>query len=367
MKSLGSIFGNHVKISLFGESHGEGVGVVIDGFPAGLQIDEALLRMELDRRKPGSQPWNSARKEGDLPQFISGVFKGKTTGTPICVLFRNQDTRSQDYKGLDKQFRPSHADYTGALRYGGFNDPRGGGHFSGRLTTGMVVAGALAKQWLALRGVQIQGHLSRVGKVQDLSFSEAMSQGLVLTEDFPMFSNEAATYAKEAIESARMDLDSVGAEAELAISGMPGGVGNPIFDTLEGDLAKALFAVPAVKGVAFGSGFDLAQMRGSEANDRWLKDGAGITTSSNHNGGVLGGISSGQLIMLRAAIKPTASIGREQETWDGESGMTKLQIKGRHDPCIGPRALPVLEAMTAFVLMDFLIGHVGIWESMERK
>lgn len=364
---MGSVLGHHIKMSLFGESHGEGVGVVIDGFPAGLLIDETQLRSELDRRKPGSQPWNSARKEGDLPQFISGVYKGRTTGTPICVLFRNQDTRSQDYKGLEKQFRPSHADYTGALRYGGYNDPRGGGHFSGRLTTGMVVAGALCKQWLMQRGILIQGHLSRVGEVKDLSMLQAMSQGLDLTVDFPMFSTEAALAAQKCIESARMDLDSVGAEVEIAVSGMVRGVGNPIFDTLEGELAKALFGVPAVKGVAFGSGFDFVQMRGSEANDRWLKDQQGIRTSSNHNGGILGGISSGEAILLKAAIKPTASIGREQETWDGESGMSKLQIKGRHDPCIGPRALPVLEAMTAFVLADFMIGHIGLWESMERK
>lgn len=364
---MGSIFGNQIKISLFGESHGEGVGLVLDGFPAGLKIDETQLREELDRRKPGGQPWNSARKEGDLPQFISGVYKGKTTGSPICVLFRNQDTRSQDYKDLDKKFRPSHADYTGFLRYGGNNDPRGGGHFSGRLTTGMVLAGALAKQWLLQRNIVVSGHLSQVGKIKDISISEAMSSGLALTSSFPMFDSEASSYAQMEIESARMELDSIGAEVEVAVTGMPGGVGNPIFDTIEGELAKALFAVPAVKGVAFGSGFDLVSMRGSEANDLWIKEESSVTTTSNHNGGVLGGISSGQPIVLRAAIKPTASIGRGQETWDGEEGTTVLQIKGRHDPCIGPRALPVVEAMTAFVVMDFLMGHIGLRDSMEGK
>lgn len=364
---MGSTIGNNVKLSLFGESHGEGVGVVIDGFPAGLHIDESFIRRELDRRKPGSEAWNSARKEGDVPQFISGIYKGKTTGTPICVLFKNQDTRSQDYKNIESQFRPSHADYTGFLRYAGHNDPRGGGHFSGRLTTGMVVAGALAKQWLFNREIQILGHLSQVGSVKDIGIAQAIASEMVISTNFPMYSLEAASLAQMAIESARMGLDSVGAEIEVAILGMPKGIGNPIFDTIEGELAKAIFAVPAVKGVAFGSGFDLVNMKGSEANDLWQISENEITAATNHNGGIIGGISTGMPIQFRVAVKPTASIGKVQHTWDGGEGMSDLQIKGRHDPCIGPRALPVVESITAIVVMDLILSHIGLFDSIERK
>lgn len=357
---MGSTFGKNIKLSIFGESHGQGIGVVIDGFPSGLKIDETHIRMELDRRKPGQNAWSTPRKEGDLPQVLSGIYKGFTTGAPIAIFFKNQDTRSQDYQNLEQHFRPSHGDYTGHVRYDGFNDPRGGGHFSGRLTTGMVYAGAIMKQWLLTQGVEIAGHVSQVGTVVDEDLMDALASGGMLCKDFPMFSEVAANAAKEEIEAARMALDSVGAKLTLAAIGMPIGVGNPIFENIESHVASILYGVPAVKGVSFGSGFDLVRMRGSEANDRMEKTQAGVKTLSNHSGGISGGISNGMPVICHVAVKPTASIGMIQETWDGKEETRPLQIKGRHDPCIGPRALPVAEAMFAFALGDLLLGDMGI-------
>lgn len=358
---MASTFGKQITLTLMGESHGEMVGVVISGFPAGLKINEALIRAELDRRKPGQNLWSTARKEGDLPQFLTGVYQHRTTGTPITIVFKNQDKRSQDYKGLNAHFRPAHADFTGQARYDGFNDPRGGGHFSGRLTVGMVIAGALAKQWLKLTGIEIHGHLSQVGNVLDLKLEEAMRMNHGIQTDFPMFSVDACEAAKEEIEQARLTLDSIGAEAEIVVTGMPVGIGSPIFDTVEGHIAKALFGVPAVKGISFGTGFDLVRLKGSEANDCFVMTPEGLRLSSNHNGGINGGISNGEAIVVKAAIKPTASIAKAQYTYDG-TGMSWLEIKGRHDPCIGPRALPVIEAMVAFAIMDMLVAHMGINE-----
>lgn len=357
---MGSTFGKNIKLSIFGESHGQGIGVVIDGFPSGLKIDETHIREELDRRKPGTNAWSTPRKEGDLPQVLSGIYKGFTTGAPIAIFFKNQDTRSQDYQNLAQHFRPSHADYTGNVRYDGFNDPRGGGHFSGRLTTGMVYAGAIMKQWLLTQGVEVKGHVSQVGPVIDDDLMEALTSGRGHCKDFPMFSESAAGLAKEEIERARMALDSIGAKLTLAAIGMPVGVGNPIFENVESHVASILYGVPAVKGVSFGSGFDLVEMRGSVANDRMEKTEAGVKTLSNHSGGISGGITSGMPIICHVAVKPTASIGMLQETWDGKDGFSPLQITGRHDPCIGPRALPVAEAMFAFALGDLLMGAIGI-------
>lgn len=364
---MGSTFGKNIKLSIFGESHGQGVGVVIDGFPAGIKIDETKVREELDRRKPGQNAWSTPRKEGDLPQVLSGLYKGFTTGAPIAIFFKNQDTRSQDYQNLEQHFRPSHADYTGSIRYAGFNDPRGGGHFSGRLTTGMVYAGAIMKQWLLENGVEIYGHVSQVGTAQDEPLEVAMASKKTLCSDFPMFSEEAAKEAKDQIEEARMALDSIGAKLVFGATGIPVGIGNPIFENIESHVASVLFGVPAVKGVSFGSGFDLVSMRGTQANDLMQKEDGVVRTLTNHNGGINGGISNGMPIICNVAIKPTASIGKVQETWDGNEQTSPLQIKGRHDPCIGPRALPVAEAMFAFALGDLLLGAIGINESMKRR
>lgn len=356
---MGSIFGNNIKIALFGESHGEGVGVTIDGFPAGLAIDETFIRTELDRRKPGQSIMTTMRKEGDLPQVISGIYKGRTTGSPINVWFKNQDTKSQDYESLKMHYRPSHADYTGKIRYEGYNDPRGGGHFSGRLTVGIVYAGALMKQWLSDQGVHICGHISQIGEISDLDLCEQVKIGCPLSEEFPMYDPQCAMKAKQLVDDVRMNLDSIGAKLTVGIFGMPCGIGNPIFDQIESQLSYGLFAVPGVKGVSFGSGFDLVKMKGSEANDRMREEDGRMTTLSNHSGGVNGGITNGMPIICSVAMKPTASIAMGQETWAEEDGMKLLQIKGRHDPCIGIRALPVVEAMAALVAGDFLIAAVN--------
>lgn len=352
---MGSVFGKNLKLSLFGESHGAGVGLVLDGFPPGLLVDEVAIRRELDRRKPGQNAWSTSRSEGDLPQIMGGIYRGLTTGTPLAIFFKNQDTRSQDYGNLESHYRPSHADFTGMVRYDGFNDPRGGGHFSGRLTTGMVYAGALAKQWLSGQGIEVLGHLSQVGQTLDQPLEAALEEHKCIQPDFPMFSESAAAAAKAEIESARMSLDSVGAKITVAALNMPVGVGNPIFENLESHVASALFAVPGVKGISFGSGFDLVGMRGSEANDRLYEADGKTLTRTNHSGGINGGISNGMPIVVHVAVKPTASIGLPQETLKENGQLGLLQIKGRHDPCIGPRALPVIEAMFALALMDLLM------------
>lgn len=353
---MGSIFGKHIKIALFGESHGEGVGVTIDGFPAGIKVDESFIRLELDRRKPGKSTLTTARKEGDLPQVLSGVYRGYTTGTPIHVWFKNQDTRSQDYAGLKKHYRPSHADYTGEIRYGGFNDPRGGGHFSGRLTVGIVYAGALMKQWLALQGISIKGHISEIGDLRDETIESAIGKNGVLSDYFPMYNEAIAKEASHYVERIRMATDSIGAKISIAILNVPAGIGNPIFDQIESQLSYGLFGIPGVKGVSFGSGFELTKMKGSEANDLLYRAEEEMRTLSNHSGGINGGITNGMPIICHVAMRPTASIAKAQMTWNGEC-IEPLQIKGRHDPCIAIRALPVIEAMAALVIGDFLVVH----------
>lgn len=349
---MGSNFGKNLKLSIFGESHGVGVGMVLDGFPAGLSVDYDMVRMELDRRKPGMDVWSTPRKESDIPQVLGGINNGRTTGAPIAIFFENQDRKSDDYISSELHYRPSHADFTGMIRYSGFNDLRGGGHFSGRLTTGMVYAGSLAKQLLAQNGIVINGHLSQVGAVKDLSLEMAFSNKLGLQADFPMFSEQSSLAAKLEIEEARTALDSVGAEITISAHGMPAGVGNPIFENIESHVASALFAIPGVKGISFGSGFDFATLRGSEANDCFYQDEGIVRTKTNHNGGINGGISNGMPIIVHVAIKPTPSIGIAQETLKANGNIEPLTIKGRHDPCIGPRALPVVEAMFALALLD---------------
>lgn len=355
---MGSVFGKNLKLSIFGESHGAGVGAVIDGFPSGILVDEVAIRRELDRRRPGQNTWSTPRSESDLPQVVSGIYKGYSTGTPIAVIFKNQDTRSGDYENIEVHDRPSHGDYTGRIKYKGFNDPRGGGHFSGRLTTGMVYAGSLAKQVLAGQyGIAIKGHVSQVGSVKDMEIEKAISEGMLLSGDFPMFSEDKAGDAIRLIEETRKAGDSVGARLSVAAVGVKAGYGNPIFDNLESQLASGLFSVPGVKGVSFGAGFDVVEMTGSSANDRFISKDGKVMTETNHSGGINGGISNGMPIIVHVALRPTPSIGLVQETLKGNGEMGHLVIKGRHDPCIGPRALSVIEAMLAFALLDCILGE----------
>jgi chorismate synthase len=348
-------WGRCVRLSIFGESHGKGVGVIVDGLPAGEAIDADGIAREMARRAPGRDAYSTARREGDAVEILSGVKDGRTAGTPICGLIRNSDARSGDYDG---SLRPGHADWTALLRYGGFADMRGGGHFSGRLTAPIVFAGALAKQILLRRGVCIYGRIVATGGVTDTEnpCGEADWKALAGLK-FPA-SEAAAASMKAAIESARADGDSVGGIVEAAAYGLPGGIGDPFFASVESVVASMLFSVPAVKGLAFGDGFRLAELRGSEANDALFIDDGVIRSRTNHSGGVLGGISNGMPLTVRAAFKPTPSIAKPQRTVNPrDMKETELSIKGRHDPCIVPRAVPVVEAGLAISLLDCMLAR----------
>jgi len=316
-----------MNYTIFGESHGPAIGAAITGVPAGLELDWNLISSEMARRAPGQGVLTTARKEADLPEIISGVFEGKTTGTPLCALIRNTDTRSKDYGDLKIKPRPGHGDYAGWVASRGCQDYRGGGHFSGRLTAPLVFAGAVAKQILRERGVSVSARISMVGGVE----------------------NPTAEQLEETILAAKNDLDSVGGAIACEVQGLPAGLGAPDFGcNVEGIFSQYLFAVPAVKAVAFGAGFGFAHMRGSEANDPFCMDGDNVKTRTNHAGGINGGITNGMPVTFEVAIRPTPSISREQDTVNLETGENaKLVIKGRHDPCILPRAVVVIEAAAA--------------------
>ncbi len=361
---MGSTFGEHIKISIFGESHGGGIGVVIDGFPAGIAWDEAFILKEMARRKPSSSPGSTQRREGDIPKVISGVYNGKTSGTPICAVIENTDTRSGDYTQFATTPRPGHADYTGSLRYQGFQDPRGGGHFSGRLTAPLVFAGAAAKLVLKERGIFVGAHISQVGDVKDTPFNPVEVNPQLLSrlceKEYPIINDTACSDILALTEEVRREGDSIGGIIECAVCNIPAGIGSPIFGAVESKLAVALFAIPGVHGVDFGSGFAGASMRGSENNDTFITDGVSVSTSSNRHGGILGGITSGMPIIFSCAFKPTASIFKAQGTVNLQT-MTpaKLEIKGRHDPCIVYRAVPVVEAAAALSVLDLLLEAQG--------
>lgn len=356
---MGSTWGNAIHISVFGESHGAGIGVVIDGFPSGVPYDEAFVLREMERRAPGRNQQSTQRKEADLPLIQSGIYNGKTTGTPICALIQNTNQHSGDYASLAAQPRPGHADYTGMLRYKGCNDPRGGGHFSGRLTAPLVFAGALCKLWLQTQGVQVGSHIQSIAQIQDMPFDDVdvtPAQLEALREaDYPVNNPRALEAMLAAIEDARMEQDSVGGVIECAAIGLPAGLGSPMLDTVESRLASILFAVPAVKGVEFGAGFAFAALRGSHANDALYQENGVVKTETNNNGGINGGITNGMPLIVRACIKATPSIGITQETLNLQTGKTEpLSIHGRHDPCIVTRAAPVIEAACAIALADLL-------------
>lgn len=359
---MSSQWGSKLKISLFGESHGKGIGVIMDGVPPGIQLDMAFIRRQMERRSPGRNRWSTQRKEGDVPEILSGVYNDHTTGTPLSMVIFNKDTRSGDYKGLDETPRPGHADYTGRIRYKGFNDPRGGGHFSGRLTAPLVFAGAVAQQILAKEGIFIGAHINKIECITDQELDwKNISRDMIYIlkeSDFPVLDKNAGEQMKQVILSAFNELDSVGGEITMFSIGVPPGIGSPIFDALESKIASLVLSVPGVKGISFGTGFDLADMRGSAANDPYrMKDGKVVTTS-NHNGGILGGISNGMPIVCKAVIKPTASIASVQKTVDFTTGENAdLSVHGRHDPCIVPRAVPVMEACLALALADGILDE----------
>ncbi|WP_308780361.1 chorismate synthase [uncultured Clostridium sp.] len=359
---MSGVFGNNVKISIFGESHGNAIGVTIDGLPCGFEIDMDKVLFEMERRAPGKNQLSTARKEKDLPEILSGYFEGRTTGTPLCAIIRNSDTRSKDYSKTKDFVRPGHADYSGFERYSGFNDYRGGGHFSGRLTAPLVFAGAICKQILEEKGIFIGAHIGSIKNIEDDSFNPTniSTEELLKLKDkeLPLINESLEEKIKHTIMQAKYEGDSVGGTIECAVVGIKAGVGNPFFDSIESTLAHLMFSVPAIKGIEFGRGFDMTKLFGSEANDEYYYDGDLVKTKTNNNGGILGGISNGMPIVFKVAVKPTASILKEQNTIDiNNKKDVKFIIEGRHDPCIVQRAVPVIEAVAAIGILDLIKGR----------
>ncbi|MDH8677947.1 chorismate synthase [Fusibacter bizertensis] len=362
---MSSSFGKELKISLFGESHGTAIGCVIDGLPPKIKLDLKLIEKRMLQRKPGQSKMTTPRAETDQFEILSGIFEGKTTGGPLCIQIRNADRQSDDYEELKKVFRPGHADYVGYVKSMGAYDPRGGGHFSARLTAPLVFAGAIAEQILAEKGIKIVGHIKSIGQVNGKSLSEFAHFDEELADldnqIYNIFPEELEAMLAE-VDEARIAGDSVGASVEVSVYGLPVGLGSPFFDTVEGKLAHALFAIPAVKGVEFGDGFTFAHKRGSEVIDAFVLDHQGnVQTNANHNGGINGGITNGMPLLFKCGFKPTASISMTQETLNfNTKEMTNLKVKGRHDPCVAMRAVPIVKAMAAIVLLDLLIENLGV-------
>ena len=334
---------------IFGESHGPAIGVVLEGVPAGLELDLEQVQRELDRRRPGQDPTATARKESDLVEVLSGVFEGKTTGAPLAMVIHNSDQHSKDYESIRYTPRPSHGDYAGFIKSRGCLDYRGGGHFSGRLTAPLVAAGAVAKQVLAGRGVQVGAHISSIYGICDAALEDPAELKAVAEKPFPVLDDGKGEEMRQAILEAKEAQDSVGGAIECAVTGLPAGLGAPDFGcNVEGIFAQYLFAVPAVKGIEFGAGVVFSLMRGSEANDPFAVEDGQVVTKTNHAGGINGGITNGMPVTFEVTIRPTPSISLPQESVDLRTGEeTEIEIHGRHDPCIVPRAVPVIEAAAA--------------------
>ena len=346
-----------MRYTIFGESHGPAIGVTLTGVPAGLELDWAEISREMARRAPGKNAWSTARKEADQPEVLSGVFEGRTTGAPLCAVIANTDTRSQDYSRTKDLVRPGHADYPAFVRYGGHNDYRGGGHFSGRLTAPLVFAGAVAKQLLALRGVRVGAHISSIYGVSDDPLEDWDSLRATADKNFPVLNDGKGEAMKAAIAEAKEERDSVGGSIECAVFGLPAGLGSPDFgENAEGIFSQYLFAVPAVKAVAFGAGTAFSLMRGSEANDPlYVDDDGSVKAEQNCAGGINGGITNGMPLFFEVTLRPTPSIARPQFTVNlakGENAV--LELHGRHDPCIVPRAVPVIEAAAALAACELM-------------
>ena len=358
---MSSEFGRTLRVGVFGQSHGAAIGVTVDGLPAGERIDLAELQAFLDRRKPGKSPLSTARKENDMPQFLSGLRDGATCGSPLCAVIYNSDQHSSDYTELADKPRPSHADYTAWVKWGGQADMRGGGHFSGRLTAPLCFAGAIAKQYLRQYGIEVGAHIRSIGSVEDNPFDpvtvSASTLLAVQEKFFPVLDDAAGEQMQQLIADSRDRQDSVGGVIECASVGLPAGIGDPMFDCIESRIASLVFGIPAVKGIEFGLGFGFAAQTGSQANDPFcIKDGQ-IKTVTNHNGGILGGITNGMPVLFRTVIKPTPSISQKQQTVNFRTGQpVELTITGRHDPCIVRRAVPCIESAAALALMDFLVA-----------
>ena len=353
---MSSTYGENLKLSIFGQSHGAAIGMTLDGIPAGLPVDLEALQAFLNRRAPGQNDYSTPRREEDRPEFLSGVLDGHTCGAPLAAIIRNTNTRSGDYANLKDCPRPGHADYTAQVKYGGSQDAAGGGHFSGRLTGPLCIAGGLCKQWLEARGIRIGAHIAAIAGVRDIPFDPMNPQLDAVDTRFPVLDAQAGAGMREAVSAARMDLDSVGGIIECAVTGLPVGLGEPMFGGVEGRIAQIVYGIPAVKGVEFGIGFEAANLRGSENNDPFRMEHGKVVTATNHCGGILGGITNGMPLLFRAAIKPTPSISQVQQSVSLSLGENReLVVKGRHDPCIVPRAVPVVEAAAAIALFDLIL------------
>ena len=362
---MGSVFGKNIKLSLFGESHGEAIGCIIDGFPHGIKIDNDFIESEMERRRAKNPSVSTARNEKDKVEILSGLLENKTTGMPIAAIIRNENKRSGDYSNLKIMPRPSHSDFTAMIRYRNYNDIRGGGHFSGRLTAPLVFAGALCK--LALKekfGINIAAHIKQIYNIKDKypngklpSYKEFINN---YKKELSVFDNNAMNEMIKTIKDAKMNMDSLGGIITVVAFNVPAGFGEPFYSSIESRIAECMFGVPAVKGVEFGLGFDFVHYRGSECNDAYTIKNNKIKTKTNNNGGILGGISNGMPIVVNVAIKPTPSIAKEQLTLNIKTKKEdKLIIKGRHDPCIAVRAVPVLEAALSIALLDLCVEMKG--------
>ena len=351
---MSSSYGENLRVHIFGESHGPAVGVTVEGIPAGEAVDLAELQRFLDRRAPGRNAWSTPRKEADVPEFLSGLREGKTCGTPLTAILKSANTRSGDYDALRDVPRPGHADYTAWVKYGESRDSRGGGHFSGRLTAPLCVAGGICLQLLAREGITVLSRIAAIGGIRD----EGELTASTAEKAFPTVSDSAGEAMRSAIAAARAEGDSLGGVIECAVLGLPAGLGDPMFDGMENRIAAAVFGVPAVKGIEFGAGFAAAGLRGSENNDAFSVENGRIITDSNHCGGILGGITDGMPLVFRAAVKPTPSLAKPQQSVDLKTGeIVPLTVTGRHDPCIVPRAVPCLEAAAAIAVYDALLAR----------
>lgn len=360
---MSSMFKNNISFSIFGESHGGAIGVVMDNLPSGEFIDMDKVADFMRRRAPKKDGTTTPRSEKDIPNVVSGLLNEKTTGTPLCAIIQNTDTKSKDYENVSKLARPGHADYTGNIRYKGFNDIRGGGHFSGRLTAPLCFAGAVCGQILERRGIYTGAHISQIHGIKDIPFDMVnVSRDDILEvrkKDFPTISDAKAIMMKKDILKASSGMESIGGIIECATINVPAGIGSPMFDGLENTISQLMFGIPAVKGIEFGLGFEVANMTGSQNNDNFYVDERNrVRTKTNNHGGILGGISSGMPIICRVAIKPTPSIAQEQETIDYSTMKNDIiKIKGRHDPCIVPRAVPCVEAVMNIAILSHMIGQ----------
>jgi chorismate synthase len=360
---MSSFWKSNITLSVFGESHGAGIGIVIDNLPPGERINTDEIRFFMSRRAPGQGSTSTPRKETDMPSIVSGVHNGYTTGTPLTAFIANTDTHSSDYSNISKLVRPGHADYTGAVRYNGFNDVRGGGHFSGRLTAPLVFAGSITGQILERRGIYTAAHIEQIHNIKDKRFDPmGVSRDEIIKlrhKKFPVLNDKKTALMIDDVNKAREAGDSLGGVIECIVTNVPAGIGSPVFEGLENSISQLVFGIPAIKGIEFGAGFGVAKMLGSQNNDEFYVDERGyVITKTNNHGGILGGISSGMPIVFRVAVKPTPSISKPQKTIDIKNLTNEeLEIHGRHDPCIVPRAVPVVESAANIAVLSHMMNY----------